>query len=72
MGARGAKVKDITAEFDVQIKFPERDTESCEIPLTNGEESSQPNVNDIIRITGRPENCERAKKALLEQVYIDI
>ncbi|CAK1581897.1 unnamed protein product [Parnassius mnemosyne] len=72
MGARGAKVKDITAEFDVQIKFPERDnTEGAEIPVKN-EDSSEPGLNDIIKITGRPENCEAAKKALLEQVPITI
>ncbi|XP_045445479.1 vigilin [Melitaea cinxia] len=72
MGARGAKVKDITAEFDVQIKFPERDpTEGADIPIKN-EENSEPGVNDIIRITGRPENCEAAKKALLDQVPITI
>lgn len=69
MGARGAKVKDITAEFDVQIKFPERDTnEAADIPVKNNEESVEPGTNDIIKITGRPENCEAAKKALLEQV----
>ncbi|CAG9585451.1 unnamed protein product [Danaus chrysippus] len=72
MGARGAKVKDITAEFDVQIKFPERDlTEGADIPLRN-EENAEPGQNDIIRITGRPENCEAAKKALLDQVPITI
>lgn len=68
MGARGAKVKDITAEFDVQIKFPERDaTEGADIPVKN-EDNAEPGPNDVIRITGRPENCEAAKKALLEQV----
>ncbi|XP_063821782.1 vigilin [Ostrinia nubilalis] len=73
MGARGAKVKDITAEFDVQIKFPERDTsEAADIPVKNGDDNAEPGVNDIIRITGRPENCEAAKKALLEQVPITI
>ncbi|XP_026329102.1 vigilin isoform X2 [Hyposmocoma kahamanoa] len=73
MGARGAKVKDITAEFDVQIKFPERDTnEAADIPVKNNEESVEPGTNDIIKITGRPENCEAAKKALLEQVPITI
>ncbi|XP_049867329.1 vigilin [Pectinophora gossypiella] len=73
MGARGAKVKDITAEFDVQIKFPERDTnEAADIPLKTSEEGAEPGPNDIIRITGRPENCEGAKKALLEQVPITI
>lgn len=69
MGARGAKVKDITAEFDVQIKFPERDsTEGADVPIRESEENGEPGANDIIRITGRPENCENAKKALLEQV----
>ncbi|XP_045484905.1 vigilin [Pieris rapae] len=72
MGARGAKVKDITAEFDVQIKFPERDTtEGADIPV-RGEEGSEPGPNDTIRITGRPKNCEDAKKALLDQVPITI
>ncbi|CAK1552035.1 unnamed protein product [Leptosia nina] len=72
MGARGAKVKDITAEYDVQIKFPERDTtEGADIPVRN-EESSEPGPNDIIKITGRPKNCEDAKQALLDQVPITI
>lgn len=69
MGARGAKVKDITSENDVQIKFPERDTtEGADVPVKENDESAEPGANDIIRITGRPENCEAAKKALLEQV----
>ncbi|XP_022819366.1 vigilin [Spodoptera litura] len=73
MGARGAKVKDITAEHDVQIKFPERDTtEGADVPVKENNESAEPGPNDIIRITGRPENCEAAKKALLEQVPITI
>lgn len=67
MGARGSKVKDITAEFDVQIKFPERDNaEAADVPVRA--EDAEPGANDIIRITGRPENCEAAKKALLDQV----
>ncbi|XP_063359455.1 vigilin [Cydia amplana] len=71
MGARGSKVKDITAECDVQIKFPERDTaEGADIPVRNGD--GEHAANDVIRITGRPENCEAAKKALLEQVPITI
>ena len=28
------------------------------------------NVSDIIHVTGRPENCERAKEALLDQVPV--
>lgn len=68
MGARGAKVKDITAEHDVQIKFPDREnSDVSDAPLTNGEDG-QSITNDIIRITGRPENCEAAKNALLELV----
>ncbi|KPI91491.1 Vigilin [Papilio xuthus] len=71
MGARGSKVKDITAEYDVQIKFPERDNpEGADMPVKN--EDGEPGANDIIKITGRPENCEAAKKALLEQVPITI
>lgn len=73
MGARGAKVKDITAEYDVQIKFPERDTtEGADVPLKEVNDNGEPGPNDIIRITGRPENCEAAKKALLEQVTISL
>ncbi|KAG7307616.1 hypothetical protein JYU34_007838 [Plutella xylostella] len=73
MGARGSKVKDITAEHDVQVKFPERDTaDAADVPLRNGDEPAESGPNDVIRITGRPENCEAAKKALLEQVPITI
>ncbi|XP_068630109.1 vigilin isoform X1 [Battus philenor] len=72
MGARGAKVKDITAEFDVQIKFPERDTTEVADVVVRNDDSAEPGINDIIRITGRPENCELARKALLDQVPITI
>ncbi|XP_060810715.1 vigilin [Amyelois transitella] len=73
MGARGSKVKDISAEHDVQIKFPDRDyAEGAEALLRNEDEPVEPGPNNTIRITGRPENCEAAKKALLEQVPIKI
>lgn len=80
MGAKGCKVQTITSEFDVQIKFPERE------PLHRGEhEESQVNGEggengevketpacDIIRITGQPEKVENAKKALLDLVPITV
>ncbi|VVC87406.1 unnamed protein product [Leptidea sinapis] len=72
MGSRGSKVKDITAEFDVQIKFPERDTTDGAEQQVRYDDNAEPGPNDIIRITGRPENCEAAKQALLDQVPVTI
>ena len=59
MGARGSNVQAITQEHDVSIKFPDRD-----LPEMNGD-SEGPNPRDVIRITGREENAEAAKQALL-------
>jgi len=68
MGAKGSKVQKITTDFNVQIKFPDKASENGEAPaVTNGERSSNPN---IIRITGKKENCEGASQALLELVPI--
>jgi len=51
----------------VDIKFPDRSDD----PEAVAEESSDvPRASDIIRVTGRPENCESAKQALLEQVPV--
>merc|ERR1712198_62690 len=64
MGAKGSKVQKITTDFNVQIKFPDKAVENGEAPVTsNGDRSSNPN---IIRITGKRENCDGASKALLE------
>merc|ERR1711892_1592722 len=69
MGAKGSEVQKITTDFNVQIKFPDKAPENGEAPpvVTNGDRSSNPN---IIRITGKMENCEGASNALLELVPI--
>merc|ERR1719308_354695 len=67
MGAKGSKVQKITTDFNVQIKFPDKAAENGEAPMSNGERSSNPN---IIRITGKKENCDAASQALLELVPI--
>ncbi|XP_059485488.1 vigilin [Neocloeon triangulifer] len=72
MGAKGFKVQGITQEFDVQIKFPERDN------VNNGkQEGEQVNggdsrTSDTIRITGKRENCDKAKQALLDLMPVTI
>ncbi|GAB6018560.1 hypothetical protein CHUAL_000255 [Chamberlinius hualienensis] len=94
MGAKGSKVQAITQEFDVQIKFPDREIreendesqlngevnapvngDSFNIPSNENEygesdRQSLPKKTDVIKITGRIENCERAKEALLQNVPI--
>uniref|UniRef100_U5EUN4 Putative vigilin n=1 Tax=Corethrella appendiculata TaxID=1370023 RepID=U5EUN4_9DIPT len=80
MGKGGVKVQGITSEFDVQIKFPDRDTQDYgnsnkENGDINGDDSPassivNSNSNDIIRISGRLEKCEAAKQALLNLVPI--
>jgi len=69
MGAKGSKVQKITTDFNVQIKFPDKAVENGGEAngVTNGERSSNPN---IIKITGKKDNCENASKALLELVPI--
>jgi len=79
MGQRGAKVQDITYKYEVQIKFPERsnyqEEEEGDHSGENGElvnGDAAPKACDIIKITGKPENCEAAKQALLDNVPITI
>merc|ERR1719323_982938 len=69
MGAKGSKIQKITTDFNVQIKFPDKAVENGGETngVTNGERSSNPN---IIKITGKKDNCENANKALLELVPI--
>merc|ERR1719410_210752 len=68
MGAKGSKVQKITTDFNVQIKFPDKAVENGGAEQVNGEgRSSNPN---IIKITGKKDNCEGASKALLELVPI--
>ncbi|CAL1673143.1 unnamed protein product [Lasius platythorax] len=77
MGAKGRKVQNITSEYDVQIKFPDRDVyEEQKMPEQingeNGEAGEIVLACDIIRITGQPENVVAAKQALLDLVPITI
>lgn len=86
MGPKGTKVQAITQNYNVQVKFPERESarrdQGDELPLENGDSASQdsgdlgcggherPPKCDVIIITGIAENCEQAKNALLALVPI--
>jgi len=82
MGAKGAKVQAITVNNGVNIKFPERPTDDQNgyvEPSANGwgseepheeEVETSPNKNDIIIISGRRENCDKAANDLLALVPI--
>ncbi|KAG5319977.1 VIGLN protein, partial [Pseudoatta argentina] len=76
MGAKGRKVQNITSEYDVQIKFPDRDIyDEQKVEQVNGENGEGVETIpacDIIRITGQPENVAAAKQALLDVVPITI
>lgn len=75
MGAKGHKVQAITSDFDVQIKFPDRDNleEYPNYEQINGDINTEPvRQCDVIRITGKERNCEQAKQALLDLVPITI
>ncbi|XP_037282451.1 satellite-binding protein 1 Dp1 [Rhipicephalus microplus] len=82
MGAKGHKVQRINQEFNVHIKFPERDFRERET-LENGdvavngdvateEEPSKPRKEDLIFITGKQEDCEKAREALLALVPVSL
>ncbi|CAM4721563.1 unnamed protein product [Lepidochelys kempii] len=79
MGPKGSRIQQITRDYGVQIKFPDREENPA--PATepamqeNGEESGEgkeakeadptsPKKCDIIIISGRREKCEVAKEAL--------
>jgi len=79
MGARGSKVQNITTEFDVQIKFPDRDMGQQEYAETNGDaegvNGTAENVTppqDIVRVSGKKEKCEGARDALLALVPVTV
>lgn len=62
----------ITVEHNVSIKFPDRESQPKTQPSEEGEESTEappPPTTDpsrnVILVTGRKENCEAAKQALL-------
>ncbi|CAH1154251.1 unnamed protein product [Phaedon cochleariae] len=76
MGAKGHKVQAITSEYDVQIKFPERDNQEEYFEggeQVNGDADGESiRQCDVIRITGKDVNCQRAKQALLDLIPISI
>ncbi len=83
MGTKGAKVQALTSEYDVQIKFPEREVPGGggDHAAVNGEvgagdaaleDPGQASRKDIIRITGKRDKCEAAKLALLDLVPISV
>ncbi|KAJ8954741.1 hypothetical protein NQ318_011436 [Aromia moschata] len=75
MGSKGHKVQGITGDFDVQIKFPDRDNqeEYFSYEQVNGDVNTEPIRHcDVIRITGKEANCLQAKQALLDLVPVTI
>ena len=73
MGPQGNNVKKITAEYNVQIKFPEKADKAKMNGDVNGETNGhQDNNSSSIKINGRKENCDAAAKALKALVPINI
>ena len=77
MGPKGTNVQKITTENQVQIKFPEKARAGNGTPngdLNGGETNGHvtPDNTEIIRISGKKENCEAAAQALKALVPINI
>ena len=77
MGPKGGNVQKITSENQVQIKFPEKARNGNGTPNgdLNGEETNghvTPDNTEIIKISGKKENCEAAAAALKNLVPINI
>ena len=66
MGARGSKVQRICADYNCNIKIPDRNAGA------NGEvDANGVPIGNIIRISGQSEKAQAAKQALLDLVPID-
>ena len=77
MGAKGVNVQKVTSQYNVQIKFPDRETSkgqgmvngSSSPVEVNGDEPGSPPASprkcDTITIVGSKDNAEAAKQALL-------
>ncbi|XP_009986767.1 PREDICTED: vigilin isoform X2 [Tauraco erythrolophus] len=87
MGPKGSRIQQITRDYGVQIKFPDREENPAPVAepavQENGEEGgegkdgkdadpSSPRKCDIIIISGRREKCEAAKEALQALVPVTI
>ncbi|GFS49777.1 vigilin [Trichonephila inaurata madagascariensis] len=76
LGTRGSKVQNIQRQFNVTIKFPDREKpEDADKVTMNGDihaDGLEPESNqkNIIIIKGRQENCDAAAKALLDIVPV--
>ena len=74
MGARGANIQKVCSDFNVQIKIPDRKPNK---PQQNGGGSENGEANEsidvnVIRISGKKENCDEASAALQALVPINI
>uniref|UniRef100_A0AAZ3RVV6 Vigilin n=1 Tax=Oncorhynchus tshawytscha TaxID=74940 RepID=A0AAZ3RVV6_ONCTS len=76
MGPKGVRIQQITRDYEVQVKFPERDdNNTAGQPRQSGNEWN-PEAEfvlrkcDVITISGRTEKCELAKIALLALVPV--
>ncbi|KAL2079597.1 hypothetical protein ACEWY4_025341 [Coilia grayii] len=78
MGPKGCRIQQITRDYEVQIKFPEREESTGQEPhpQENGDASPEaevlPRKCDIIAISGREKKCELARQALLALVPVTI
>ncbi|XP_008305571.1 high density lipoprotein binding protein a [Cynoglossus semilaevis] len=85
MGPKGSRIQQITRDFNVQIKFPEREDPQApppaDTPVENGEATGEvkepvdpnaPKKCDVIVISGRKERCEAAIEALRALVPVTI
>lgn len=79
MGAKGHKVQGITADFDVQIKFPDKNNtteyqqDETVHHMANGDVNAETvRKCDVIRITGKEDNCWKAYQALKDLVPIKL
>ena len=74
MGPRGTKLQKICADFNVQIKIPERNRQPQQ--QQNGGDGEGNAVadgnNNMIRITGKKERCDEAAAALRSLVPISL
>jgi len=71
MGPKGKNVQGITQENNVLIKFPEKAKSGGVNGDVNGDSNGHPDC-DIIKISGKKDNCEAAAKALKALVPINI
>uniref|UniRef100_A0A8C7FU15 Vigilin n=1 Tax=Oncorhynchus kisutch TaxID=8019 RepID=A0A8C7FU15_ONCKI len=76
MGPKGVRIQQITRDYEVQVKFPERDdNNTAGQPRQSGNEWKYCaefvlRKCDVITISGRTEKCELAKIALLALVPV--